>query len=99
MNKRLRIVIDSGMVLLLPLLMAYSLVGEAAMNISALKYLYFSLPIISILRTQFVFVDFSQPVVWSLIDYLLVSILFIVLGYVCTFLFVQMSEGFLAKRS
>ena len=30
MNKRLRIVIDSGMVLLLPLLMAYSLVGEAA---------------------------------------------------------------------
>lgn len=30
MNKRLRIVIDSGMVLLLPLLMVYSLVGEAA---------------------------------------------------------------------
>lgn len=30
MNKRLRIVIDSGMVLLLPLLMAYSLVGETA---------------------------------------------------------------------
>ena len=29
MNKRLRIVIDSGMVMLLPLLMAYSLVGEA----------------------------------------------------------------------
>ncbi len=38
------------------------------------------------LRTQFVFVDFSQPVVWSLIDYLLVCILFIVLGYVCTYL-------------
>ena len=38
------------------------------------------------LQTQFVFVDFSQPVVWSLIDYLLVSILFIVLGYVCTYL-------------
>ena len=38
------------------------------------------------LRTQFVFVDFSQLVVWSLIDYLLVSILFIVLGYVCTYL-------------
>ena len=38
------------------------------------------------LRTQFVFVDFSQPVVWSLIDYLFVSILFIVLGYVCTYL-------------
>ena len=30
MNKRLRIVIDSGRVLLLPLLMAYSLAGEAA---------------------------------------------------------------------
>lgn len=30
MNKRLRIAIDSGMVLLLPLLMAYSLVGETA---------------------------------------------------------------------
>ena len=30
MKKKLRIVIDSGMVLLLPLLMAYSLVGEAA---------------------------------------------------------------------
>ena len=29
LNKRLRIAIDSGMVLLLPLLMAYSLVGEA----------------------------------------------------------------------
>ena len=38
------------------------------------------------LRTQFVFVDFSQSVVWSIIDYLLVSILFIVLGYVCTYL-------------
>ena len=30
MKKKLRIVIDSGMVLLLPFLMAYSLVGEAA---------------------------------------------------------------------
>ena len=30
MKKKLRIVIDIGMVLLLPLLMAYSLVGEAA---------------------------------------------------------------------
>ena len=30
MNKKLRIAIDSGMVLLLPLLMAYSLVGETA---------------------------------------------------------------------
>ena len=30
LNKRLRIAIDSGMVLLLPLLMVYSLVGEAA---------------------------------------------------------------------
>lgn len=30
MKKKMRIVIDSGMVLLLPLLMAYSLVGEAA---------------------------------------------------------------------
>ena len=29
MKKKMRIVIDSGMVLLLPLLMAYSLVGEA----------------------------------------------------------------------
>lgn len=38
------------------------------------------------LRTQFVFVDFSQLVVWSHIDYLLVCILFIVLGYVCTYL-------------
>ena len=33
------------------------------------------------LQTQFVFVDFSQPIVWTLIDYLLVSILFIILGY------------------
>lgn len=30
MKKKLRIVIDSGMVLLLPLLMVYSLVGETA---------------------------------------------------------------------
>lgn len=30
LNKKLRIAIDSGMVLLLPLLMAYSLVGENA---------------------------------------------------------------------
>lgn len=30
MNKKLRIAVDSGMVLLLPLLMAYSLVGETA---------------------------------------------------------------------
>ena len=175
MNKRLRIVIDSGMVLLLPLLMAYSLVGEAAheylgiemsllfvvhhiLNAAWWKHLlrgkytpirilgtvhllasYWGLVLMSFhagmhgnrimgvlrkitttqqtskikiwslriiivllaigglyafiknkigaylfLRTQFVFVDFSQPVVWSLIDYLLVSILFIVLGYVCT---------------
>ena len=33
------------------------------------------------LRTQFVFIDFSQPIVWTLIDYLLVSILFIIIGY------------------
>ena len=30
LNKKLRIAVDSGMVLLLPLLMAYSLVGETA---------------------------------------------------------------------
>ena len=30
MKKKIRIVVDCGMVLLLPLLMAYSLVGEAA---------------------------------------------------------------------
>jgi len=35
MKKKLRIVIDIGMVLLLPLLMAYSLVGEAAHGIDA----------------------------------------------------------------
>ena len=40
------------------------------------------------LRTQFVFIDFSQPVVWTLAEYLLVSILFMIIGYgfwqVCT---------------
>ena len=36
------------------------------------------------LRTQFVFVDFSRSAVWTLIDYLLVSILFIIIGYGCT---------------
>ena len=33
------------------------------------------------LRTPFVFIDFSQPVVWLLMDYLFVSLLFIVIGY------------------
>ena len=33
------------------------------------------------LRKQFVFIDFSQLIVWTLIDYLLVSILFIIIGY------------------
>lgn len=33
------------------------------------------------LRTQFVFVDFSQPVIIVLIDYLLISILFMIIGY------------------
>ena len=33
------------------------------------------------LRTPFVFIDFSQPVVWVLMDYLFVSLLFIVIGY------------------
>lgn len=40
------------------------------------------------LRTQFVFIDFSQPVVWTLAEYLFVSILFMIIGYgfwqVCT---------------
>lgn len=38
------------------------------------------------LRTQFVFIDFSQPVVWVLMDYLFVSLLFIVIGYGVTYL-------------
>ena len=33
------------------------------------------------LRTQFVFIDFSQPVVWTLMEYLCVSILFMIIGY------------------
>ena len=33
------------------------------------------------LKTPFVFIDFSQPVVWVLMDYLFVSLLFIVIGY------------------
>ena len=40
------------------------------------------------LRTRFVFIDFSQPVVWTLAEYLFVSILFMIIGYgfrqVCT---------------
>ena len=40
------------------------------------------------LRTRFVFIDFSQPVVWTLMEYLFVSILFMIIGYgfwqVCT---------------
>ena len=40
------------------------------------------------LRTRFVFIDFSQPVVWALMEYLFVSILFMIIGYgfwqVCT---------------
>ena len=38
------------------------------------------------LRKSFVFVDFSRPAVWTLIDYLLVSILFIILGYGFTYM-------------
>ena len=33
------------------------------------------------LRTRFVFIDFSQPVVWTLTEYLFVSILFMIIGY------------------
>lgn len=33
------------------------------------------------LQTQFVFIDFSQPVVWTLMEYLFVSILFMIIGY------------------
>ena len=40
------------------------------------------------LRTRFVFIDFSLPVVWTLAEYLFVSILFMIIGYgfwqVCT---------------
>ena len=45
------------------------------------------------LRTQFVFIDFSQPVVWVLMDYLFVSILFIVIGYGVTCL-MHLNHGF-----
>ena len=38
------------------------------------------------LRTQFVFIDFSRPVVWVLMDYLFASLLFIVIGYGVTYL-------------
>ena len=33
------------------------------------------------LRTQFVFIDFSQPAVWTLLNYLAVAILFAMAGY------------------
>ena len=33
------------------------------------------------LRTRFVFIDFSQPVVWTITEYLFVSILFMIIGY------------------
>lgn len=40
------------------------------------------------MQTRFVFIDFSQPVVWALTEYLFVSILFMIIGYgfwqVCT---------------
>lgn len=34
-----------------------------------------------LLRTQFVFIDFSQPVVFALLDYLAIIVLFAVVGY------------------
>lgn len=36
------------------------------------------------LRTQFVFVDFSQPIILALIDYLLIICLFMIVGYCFT---------------
>ena len=78
LNKKLRIAIDSGMVMLLPLLMAYSLVGETAH-----EYLGIGM---SLLFVAHHILNIAWWKVWSLIDYLLVSILFIVLGYVCTYL-------------
>ena len=78
MNKKLRIAIDSGMVLLLPLLMVYSLLGETVH-----EYLGIGM---SLLFVAHHILNIAWWKAWSLIDYLLVSILFIVLGYVCTYL-------------
>lgn len=36
------------------------------------------------LRTQFVFIDFSQPIILALIDYLLIICLFMIVGYCFT---------------
>ena len=45
------------------------------------------------LRTQFAFIDFSLPVVWTLTEYLCVSILFMIIGYG----FWQMCAGHTSK--
>ena len=35
----------------------------------------------AVVRTQFVFIDFSQPVIQSLLEYCVIIVLFMVVGY------------------
>ena len=44
------------------------------------------------LRTQFVFVDFSKPVLWALIDYFLIIGLFAIIGYCFAMCLIRMTE-------
>ena len=44
------------------------------------------------LRTQFVFVDFSKPVLWALIDYFLMIWLFAIIGYCFAVCLIRMAE-------
>ena len=45
-----------------------------------------------LLRTQFVFVDFSKPVLWTLIDYFLMIWLFAIIGYCFAVCLIRMAE-------
>lgn len=44
------------------------------------------------LRTQFVFVNFSKPVLWALIDYFLIIGLFAIIGYCFAMCLIRMAE-------
>ena len=99
MKKKIRIIIDISMTVMMPLLMAYSLIGEFSyVTIGALSvygivaFVKRGFPGYMFGKTMFAFFDYAEPRVYFFIDYIAIMILFMMTGCLLTYVLNMISN-------
>ncbi len=106
LKKKIRIIIDISMTVMMPLLMAYSLIGElfheitgsliydrrCTVTVGIATFVKRGFPGYMFGKTVFAFFDYAEPRVYFFIDYIAIMILFMMTGCLMTYVLNMISN-------